>query len=78
MRSTWAFDVSEKTNIIVGGTVSAKHASHGTSIGASATIRHMYSSMLWGEMSATFGAIPLLSAKVVNNFSSNRYVFSRF
>jgi hypothetical protein len=69
-------NIAESTNLIIGGTVSAKHESLGTSIGASATIRHMYSSMLWGELSVLFGPVPQLSGKIVNNFSESRYLLS--
>lgn len=46
----------------------------GSTINASARIRHIHSSLLWGEVMATVGSDPSLSGKVVKNFSEDSFV----
>ncbi|KAJ3042827.1 hypothetical protein HK097_001901 [Rhizophlyctis rosea] len=67
VKHSWDTSLSEKTDLSLQGTVTARN---GLGVGnVTATVRHVHTPMLWGEVQGTLGQNPMVAGKIVKNFT---------
>ncbi|KAJ3036554.1 hypothetical protein HDV00_002576 [Rhizophlyctis rosea] len=67
VKHSWDTQLTEKSDLSLQGTVTARN---GLGVGnVTATVRHVVTPKLWGEVAGTLGQNPLVAAKIVRNFT---------